>query len=136
MNITIVIDGELSQADKDILLALAGGAPAAPAGTMPPIGQGEPEVKERKKPGPKPKAKTAEAEKPAEPEPEKPAEPETEKPEPAKETDAIESAVARAAELLQSGEVKRVKSVLEELGAARVSSLKPAQVPEFLEKLA
>ena len=132
MNITIQIDGELTAADKAILRALAGDAPAAP-GAMPSIGEAEPVIKDKpapKKPGPKPKPKPVKEEAP---EPEK-----EEKPEPEEDTETslVEQAVARAAELLQSGGVDQVKAALADLGATRVSQLKPAQATEFLEKLA
>jgi len=132
MNITIQIDGELTEADKAILRALAGDAPVAP-GAMPSIGEAEPVIKDKpapKKPGPKPKPKPVKEEAP---EPEK-----EEKPEPEEDTEAnpVEQAVARAAELLQSGGVDQVKGVLAELGVSRVSQLKPAQAEEFLKKLA
>lgn len=128
MNITIQIDGELTAADKAILRALAGDAPAVP-GAMPSIGEAEPVIKDKpapKKPGPKPKPKPVKEEAP---EPEK-----EEKPEP--EANIVEQAVARAAELLQSGGVNQVKEVLAEIGVSRVSQLKPAQAEEFLKKLA
>ena len=130
MNITIQIDGELTAADKAILRALAGDAPAAP-GAMPSIGEAEPVIKDKpapKKPGPKPKPKPVKEEAP---EPEK-----EEKPEQDTETSLVEQAVARAAELLQSGGVNQVKEVLAEIGVSRVSQLKPAQAEEFLKKLA
>ena len=130
MNITIQIDGELTAADKAILRALAGDAPAAP-GAMPSIGEAEPVIKDKpapKKPGPKPKPKPVKEEAP---EPEK-----EEKPEEDTEANLVEQAVARAAELLQSGGVNQVKEVLAEIGASRVSQLKPAQAEEFLKKLA
>ena len=126
MNITIQIDGELTAADKAILRALAGDAPAAP-GAMPSIGEAEPVIKDKpapKKPGPKPVKEEA-------PEPEK-----EEKPEQDTEANLVEQAVARAAELLQSGGVNQVKEVLAEIGVSRVSQLKPAQAEEFLKKLA
>lgn len=126
MNITIQIDGELTDADKAILRAIAGDAPVAP-GAMPSIGEAEPVVQDKpapKKPGPKPKPKPAKEEAP---EPEK-----DEK----TESSVVEQAVARAAELLQSGGVDQVKAALADLGATRVSQLKPAQATEFLEKLA
>ena len=134
MNITIQIDGELTAADKAILRALAGDAPAVP-GAMPSIGEAEPVIKDKpapKKPGPKPKPKPVKEEAP---EPEK----EEEKPEPEEDTaeaNIVEQAVARAAELLQSGGVNQVKEVLAEIGVSRVSQLKPAQAEEFLKKLA
>ena len=133
MNITIQIDGELTEADKAILRALAGDAPVAP-GSMPSIGEAEPVIKDKpapKKPGPKPKPKPVKEEAP---EPEK-----EEKPEPEEDTaeaNIVEQAVARAAELLQSGGVNQVKEVLAEIGVSRVSQLKPAQAEEFLKKLA
>ena len=130
MNITIQIDGELTDADKAILRAIAGDAPAAP-GAMPSIGEAEPVIKDKpapKKPGPKPKPKPVKEEAP---EPEK-----EEKPEQDTEANLVEQAVARAAELLQSGGVNQVKEVLAEIGVSRVSQLKPAQATEFLEKLA
>ena len=133
MNITIQIDGELTDADKAILRAIAGDAPAAP-GAMPSIGEAEPVIKDKpapKKPGPKPKPKPVKEEAP---EPEK-----EEKPEPEEDTaeaNIVEQAVARAAELLQSGGVNQVKEVLAEIGVSRVSQLKPAQAEEFLKKLA
>lgn len=126
MNITIQIDGELTDADKAILRAIAGDAPVAP-GAMPSIGEAEPVVQDKpapKKPGPKPKPKPAKEEAP---EPEKDEE---------TESSVVEQAVARAAELLQSGGVDQVKAALADLGATRVSQLKPAQATEFLEKLA
>ena len=130
MNITIQIDGELTDADKAILRAIAGDAPVAP-GAMPSIGEAEPVVQDKpapKKPGPKPKPKPAKEEAP---EPEK-----DEKPEQDTEANLVEQAVARAAELLQSGGVNQVKEVLAEIGVSRVSQLKPAQAEEFLKKLA
>ena len=130
MNITIQIDGELTAADKAILRALAGDAPVAP-GSMPSIGEAEPVIKDKpapKKPGPKPKPKPVKEEAP---EPEK-----EEKPEEDTEANLVEQAVARAAELLQSGGVNQVKEVLAEIGVSRVSQLKPAQAEEFLKKLA
>lgn len=126
MNITIQIDGELTDADKAILRAIAGDAPVAP-GAMPSIGEAEPVVQDKpapKKPGPKPKPKPAKEEAP---EPEKDEE---------TESSVVEQAVARAAELLQSGGVNQVKEVLAEIGVSRVSQLKPAQAEEFLKKLA
>lgn len=130
MNITIQIDGELTDADKAILRAIAGDAPVAP-GAMPSIGEAEPVVQDKpapKKPGPKPKPKPAKEEAP---EPEK-----DEKKDEETESSVVEQAVARAAELLQSGGVDQVKAALADLGATRVSQLKPAQAKEFLEKLA
>lgn len=128
MNITIQIDGELTDADKAILRAIAGDAPVAP-GAMPSIGEAEPVVQDKpapKKPGPKPKPAKEEA-----PEPEK-----DEKKDEETESSVVEQAVARAAELLQSGGVNQVKEVLAEIGVSRVSQLKPAQAEEFLKKLA
>ena len=132
MNITIQIDGELTDADKAILRAIAGDAPVAP-GAMPSIGEAEPVVQDKpapKKPGPKPKPKPAKEEAP---EPEKD---EKKKKDEETESSVVEQAVARAAELLQSGGVDQVKAALADLGATRVSQLKPAQATEFLEKLA
>ena len=71
------------------------------------------------------------------PEPKAKPEPKAEEPdvEPEDEASTVEKAVARAAELLQSGKVSVVRSVLEEIGVSRVSQLSPKDATTFLEKV-
>lgn len=133
MNIVITIDGDLTDADRTILRALAGDAPtAAPfADTLP---KAEPKPA-KAKPGPKPKPKPepVKEEKPQE----APEEPKKEEPTPAPadESKTVETALSRAAELLGSGKVDLVKGILKELGVARVSGLSPEQAATFLERV-
>lgn len=141
MNIVITIDGDLTDADRTILRALAGDAPAAEpfADTLP---KAEPKPA-KAKPGPKPKPKP-EPVKEEKPEPvkeekpqEAPEEPKKEEPTPAPadESKTVETALSRAAELLGSGKVDLVKGILKELGVARVSGLSPEQAATFLERV-
>lgn len=133
MNIVITIDGDLTDADRTILRALAGDAPAAApfADTLP---KAEPKPA-KAKPGPKPKPKPepVKEEKPQE----APEEPKKEEPTPAPadESKTVETALSRAAELLGSGKVDLVKGILKELGVARVSGLSPEQAATFLERV-
>lgn len=133
MNIVITIDGDLTDADRTILRALAGDAPAAApfADTLPKAGP----KPAKAKPGPKPKPKPepVKEEKPQE----APEEPKKEEPTPAPadESKTVETALSRAAELLGSGKVDLVKGILKELGVARVSGLSPEQAATFLERV-
>ncbi|ASZ73367.1 hypothetical protein SEA_LUCKYBARNES_50 [Brevibacterium phage LuckyBarnes] len=133
MNIVITIDGDLTDADRTILRALAGDAPAAApfADTLP---KAEPKPA-KAKPGPKPKPKPepVKEEKPEE----APQETKAEEPTvaPADESKTVETALSRAAELLGSGKVDLVKGILKELGVARVSGLSPEQAATFLERV-
>lgn len=140
MNIVITIDGDITDADRAIFRALAGeAAPASPfVDTLP---KAEPKPKAEKPAAPskteKPAA-PAKTEKPAAPaKAEKPAAPTKaeEDPAPSEEKSTVETAVAKAAELLGAGKVARVKEILAELGVSRVSQLSPTQATEFLGKV-
>lgn len=158
-------DGTFNTTEANVLAALNGTAPVAAAATAP-VQQPAKASPAAKKPAlkvvptlaetadaeepalkavPTP-AETADAEEPKEtpaPAPAKKAQvkkaPAVEKdtPEEVAEVEAdLEKAVARATELLGAGQAALVKGALKEVGAARVSQLKPSQVQPFLDALA
>ena len=136
-------DGTFNTTEANVLAALNGTAPvaaAAPAPVQQPAKASPAAKKPALKAVPTP-AETADAAEPKEtpaPAPAKKA-PAVEKdtPEEVAEVEAdLEKAVARATELLGAGQAALVKGALKEVGAARVSQLKPSQVQPFLDALA
>ena len=141
-------DGTFNTTEANVLAALNGTAPVAAAAPAP-VQQPAKAAPAAKKPAlkavPTP-AETADAEEPKETPAPAPAKKAPAKKAPAVEKDTpeevaeveadLEKAVARATELLGAGQAALVKGALKEVGAARVSQLKPSQVQPFLDALA
>jgi len=118
--IRLELELPLSSGDKELLLAIAGGAPGVTAALAEPAA--EPEKPKRTR-TPKPEADAA-----------PPADPADE--------DLVggtgptmADAVALATELVSTGKATKVKAALTDLGAARVSELKEKDIPTFMAAL-
>lgn len=130
---------QLTDTDKAVLRVLAGGGDVAPFDK--PAEKSEPEAKEE---APKRRTRKAAAPKPdPEPEPDEDdadvsvdditADDDDDADE--GEGGSVDDAVDRATALVQAGKQSVVRAALKEVGAKRVSELKPAQVSEFLAAL-
>lgn len=127
MNITITIDGPLTEEDRTILAALAGQAVATVT-----LEATEPAPRTRRAAKPAPPADDADDDNDTEPTPPKTR---AKKAPAADDDDLMANAVKRATELVSNGQAPKVREALATVGAKRVSELTTKTLPDFLTAL-